>query len=101
MFHFRPNGLQIAMILTFEIFGRGGNHGKKFPKLGQTSFSDIVHYELTKGSELQLCFACWWYYQLQPRTQKQSRKRPIQIICSIGQRGQHRSMAIEEGISWP
>ena len=31
------------MILTFEIFGRARNHGKKFPKLCQTSFSGIVH----------------------------------------------------------
>ena len=31
------------MILTFEIFGRARNHGKKFLKLCQTSFSGIVH----------------------------------------------------------
>ena len=31
------------MILTFEIFGRVRNHGKKFLKLCQTSFSGIVH----------------------------------------------------------
>ena len=27
----------------FEIFGRARNHGKKFPKLRQISFSVIVH----------------------------------------------------------
>ena len=32
------------MILTFEIFGRARNHGKKFLKLCQTSFSGIVHW---------------------------------------------------------
>ena len=44
IFNFRPNGLQITMILTFEIFGRARNHGKKFLKLCQTSFSGIVYY---------------------------------------------------------
>ena len=34
------------MILTFEIFGRARNHGKKFLKLCQTSFSGIVHWFL-------------------------------------------------------
>ena len=33
----------ITMLLTFEIFGRARNHGKKFLKLCQTSFSGIVH----------------------------------------------------------
>ena len=42
-----PNGLQITMLLTFEIFGRARNHGKKFLKLFQTSFSGIVHSALT------------------------------------------------------
>ena len=32
------------MILTFEIFGRARNHGEKFLKLCQTSFSGIVHF---------------------------------------------------------
>ena len=32
------------MILTFEIFGRVRNHGKKFLKLCQTSFSGIVYW---------------------------------------------------------
>ena len=31
------------MLSTFEIFGRARNHGKKFPKLSQTSFSGIVY----------------------------------------------------------
>ena len=31
------------MILRFEIFGLTRNHGKKFLKLCQTSFSGIVH----------------------------------------------------------
>ena len=35
------------MILTFEIFGLARNHGKKFLKLCQTSFSGIVHYPFT------------------------------------------------------
>ena len=34
--------LQIAMLLTFKIFGRARNHGKKFPKLRQTSFTGIA-----------------------------------------------------------
>ena len=35
------------MILTFEIFGRARNHGKKLLKLCQTSFSGIVHFQQT------------------------------------------------------
>ena len=31
-FNLRPNGLQISLLLTFEIFGSARNHGKKFPK---------------------------------------------------------------------
>ena len=41
--NFRPNGLLITMI-TFQIFGRARNHGKKVPKLCQTSFSGMVHF---------------------------------------------------------
>ena len=43
-FLMRPNGLQISTLVTFEIFGSPRNHGKKFQKLSQTSFSGIVHY---------------------------------------------------------
>ena len=32
------------MLLTFEIFGSARNHGKKFLKLCQTSFSGSVHW---------------------------------------------------------
>ena len=32
------------MLLTFEIFERAKNHGKKFPKYCQTSFSGIVNW---------------------------------------------------------
>ena len=39
----RPNGLQISMLLAFEIFGSARNHGKMFLKLYQTSFGGIVH----------------------------------------------------------
>ena len=43
---FLISGLQIAMILTFEIFGHARNHGKKFLRLCLTSFSGIVHYRM-------------------------------------------------------
>ena len=43
---------QITMLLTFEIFGLARNHGKKFPKLSQISFSGIVNYGL---NELEKC----------------------------------------------
>ena len=33
----------MVMLLTFQIFKRGKNHGKKFPKLGQTSFRGIIN----------------------------------------------------------
>ena len=33
----------MSMILTFEILGHARNHGKKFLKLCQTSFSGTVH----------------------------------------------------------
>ena len=39
MFNLKPNGLQTTMLLTFEFFGCGRNHGKKFPKA--TSHSTI------------------------------------------------------------
>ena len=39
----RPKDLQITMLVMFEIFGRAMNHGEKFPKLSQTSFSGIVY----------------------------------------------------------
>ena len=32
------------MLLSFKIFERAKNHGKKFPKLCQTSFSGIINY---------------------------------------------------------
>ena len=35
------------VLLTCEMFGRAKNHGKKFPKYGQTSFSGIVNSEET------------------------------------------------------
>ena len=34
------------MLLTFQIFGRARNHGKKFLKLRKTSFIGIVHYAM-------------------------------------------------------
>ena len=42
-FYFRLNRFQITMLLTFEIFWRARDHGKKFLKFCQTSFSGIVH----------------------------------------------------------
>ena len=54
IFNFRLNGVQLTMILTFEIFGRARNHGKKFLKLCQTSFSGIVHWFLLKLKVVQL-----------------------------------------------
>ena len=59
--NFRPSGLQITMILTFEIFGRARNHGRKFLKLCQTSFSGIVpcrsgtFSQSYSGNSLQTC----------------------------------------------
>ena len=41
--NFRRKCFQIPMLLAFEIFGRAGNLGVKFPKLSQTSFSGIVY----------------------------------------------------------
>ena len=42
------------MILTFEIFGRARNHGKKFLKLCQTSFSGVVHWaQLSSGERIK------------------------------------------------
>ena len=35
--------LSNSKVLTFEIFERAKNHGKKFLKLCQTSFSDIIN----------------------------------------------------------
>ena len=52
MFNFRSNGLQITVILKFEIFGRARNHGEKFLKLCQTSFSGIVHWIILRKIEL-------------------------------------------------
>ena len=42
-FNLRPKCFQITILLTFGIFGRARNHGKRFPKICQTSFNDIVH----------------------------------------------------------
>ena len=39
----RPTGLQITMLLLFEIIGHESNYGKNFPKLCQTSFSGFVN----------------------------------------------------------
>ena len=52
MFNFRPNGLQMTMLLTFEIFGRARNYSKKFPNLDRTSFSGIVNFVQKFGVRL-------------------------------------------------
>ena len=51
--------MQIAMFLTFEIFGSARNHGKKFQKLCQTSFCDIVHCQVSTANpskRIEKCF---------------------------------------------
>ena len=35
--------LDISTLLNVYVFGRTRNHGKKFPKLSQTSFSGIPY----------------------------------------------------------
>ena len=39
MSNLRPDSLQIAMLLTFGMFGRARKHGKKFLELCQTFFA--------------------------------------------------------------
>ena len=44
LFNVKPKCLQITMLWMFEIYGCARNHGKKFSKYSQTSFSGIVNY---------------------------------------------------------
>ena len=61
------------MILTFEIFERSRNHGKKFLKLCQTSFSGIVHWQ--EWGFLQLVTALGNWIERNPVNQYESRDK--------------------------
>ena len=42
MFNFRSNGLQISVILTFEIFGHASNHGKNSKVVQLQGYSMLI-----------------------------------------------------------
>ena len=48
----RPKSLQMSMSLTFEIFGRSRNHGKRLTKYCQASFSGVVSFQNQKSSDI-------------------------------------------------
>ena len=41
-------------VVTFKSLGVQGTHGKKFPKVSQTSFTGIVHLRFFIGPQIQL-----------------------------------------------
>ena len=77
------------MILTFEIFGRARNHGKKFLKLCQTSFSGVVHCYKLGFVDLELILVGCLDSKLQLGCLKCVKKRPgyqQQIEWKFGKR---------------